>query len=413
LIASPSPAGTPRWAAFQHAGFARYVLARAGANAATQVQSVAVGWQVYDITRDPLDLGLVGLAQFAPVIALVLFAGAAADRFDRRWLMAAALAGQAACALVLLAFALADISVVWPIFLLLVGFGTTRAFLNPVQHAIIPNLVPVEHLENAVAINSILVRVGGVAGPLAGGILYAVAPSVPYATVAIVTIVSFALTLTLPPTRQLRASGGQTMETLLAGFRYIFREKVVLGAISLDLFAVLLGGATALLPVYARDVLAVGPSGLGLLRAAPAVGGIAMALVLSFYPVRDRAGLVLFATVAIYGLATLAFGASTILWLSLLALVMMGASDIVSVYIRTTLVQLWTPDSLRGRVSAVNSVFLNASNEIGAFRAGGTAALIGAVPAVVLGGIGTLAVTALWMKWFPALGAVRHLDGRT
>jgi MFS family permease len=410
-IAAPHSA-MPRWVALQHPGFARFVFARFGANVATQMQSVAVGWQVYDITRDPFDLGLVGLAQFAPVIALVLVSGAAADRFERRRVMATALAGEAVCALILLIFAATELTVVWPIFLLLVGFGATRAFLNPAQQAIIPNLVPVEHLGNAVAINSALLRLGAIAGPLAGGVLYGISPSAPYASAMVVFTLSFALTLTLPATQQLRTAGGQTLDTLLAGFRYIFREKIVLGAISLDLFAVLLGGVVALLPAYARDVLHVGPAGLGMLRAAIAAGGISAAVLIAFRPVGDRAGFILFATVALYGLAILAFGVSDILGLSLAALLVMGASDLVSVYIRTTLVQLWTPDSLRGRVSAVNAVSTNASNELGAFRAGAFAALFGLVPAVVIGGIGTLVITALWMRWFPSLRTVRRLDGR-
>jgi MFS family permease len=378
-------------------------LSRAGSGLAIQIQSIAVGWQVYDITHDPFDLGLVGLAQFLPSIALVLVTGAVADRYDRRLVMAVSLAGQALCALALLAFALLAIDVVWPIMLVLVGFGAARAFLHPAQQSIVANLVPAEHLSNAVAVNSAVVRVATLAGPLAGGLLYELSAGAAYV----------ALVVMIPATSQKRNASAPSWEALVAGFRYIWREKIVLGAISLDLFAVLLGGATALLPVYARDILQTGPWGLGLLRAAPGLGGIAMAIYLGFYPIRDHAGRIMFATVAVFGLATTAFGLSSVLWISLLALVVMGASDLVSVYIRATLVQLWTPDPLRGRVSAVNTVFLNASNEIGAFRAGGSAALIGVVPAVVLGGIGTIVTAALWFRWFPELRATRHLDGRT
>jgi MFS family permease len=378
-----------------------------------QIQSVAVGWQVYDITGDPFDLGLVGLAQFAPVILLVLVTGAAADRFDRRFVMALALAGQALSALALFVFAYIDILVIWPILLTLVGFGAARAFINPIQHAIVPNLVPPEHLGNAFAFVSAIARAATVAGPLAGGLLYGISGETAYATTLLVALASIALVAAIPATSQrivVRSAGWREM---VAGFSYIWKEKIVLGAISLDLFAVLLGGATALLPVYAADILEVGPWGLGLLRAAPGVGGILMAFYVAFHPVRDHAGLVLLASVALFGASTVVFGLSSVLWLSLVALVVMGASDVVSVYIRATLVQLWTPDQLRGRVSAVNTVFLNASNEVGAFRAGGSAALIGAIPAVVVGGIGAVAVAALWYKLFPELRRTRHLDGRT
>jgi MFS family permease len=377
-----------------------------------QIQSVAVGWQVYDITHDPFDLGLVGLAQFMPVIALVLVTGAVADRFDRRAIMAVALGGHAACALALLVFAIMEIGVIWPILLVLVFFGVTRAFINPAQQSIVPNLVPPEDLGNAFAFISAMARTATVAGPLAGGLLYDVSAGTAYGTALVVSLISVGLVAAIPPTAQKIIARSAGWHELIAGFRYIWREKIVLGAISLDLFAVLLGGATALLPVYARDILHVGPGGLGLLRAAPGVGGIVVAFYLAFHPVRDHAGLVLFATVAVFGAATIAFGMSSVLWVSLAALMLMGASDVISVYIRSTLVQLWTPDHLRGRVSAVNAVFLNASNEVGAFRAGGSAALVGAIPAVVLGGIGTLLTTLLWYKWFPELRAARHLDGR-
>jgi MFS family permease len=400
-----------RWALFRRPGFAPFVAARLGSTLAIQIQGVAVGWQVYDITGDPFDLGLVGLAQFLPSILLVLLTGTVADRFERRIVMAVSLVGQAVCALLLVTFALLDIDVVWPILLVLVGFGTARAFLHPAQQSLVPNLVPAEELSRAIAATTALVRIGMLAGPLAGGLLYEVSAATPYIAAAAVVLGSLACTLVIPATAQ-RIAAAPDWRALSAGFRYIWKERIVLGAISLDLFAVLLGGAVALLPVYARDILEVGPWGLGLLRGAPGLGGIAMAIYLSVYPIRDHAGLIMFATVALFGLSIVAFGLSTALWLSLAALVVMGASDLVSVYIRATLVQLWTPDQLRGRVSAVNTVFLNASNEIGAFRAGGTAALIGAAPAVVLGGLGAVLVTALWFRWFPELRAVRHLDGR-
>ncbi len=412
LDKSLTPPPSPRWTLFSHPGFAPFICTRLGATVATQIQSVAVGWQIYDITRDPLDLGLAGLAQFAPSILLVLLTGTVADRFERRTIMAFALVGHAACALLLMLFAEMRIAMVWPTFLVLVGFGTARAFLQPAQQAIVPNIVPPELLSNAVAVSSALQRTGVIAGPLAGGLLYEVSATAAFGAALVVSLVSVGCTIAIPNTRQLRVTTAASWQTLMAGFRYIWKEQIVLGAISLDLFAVLLGGAIALLPVYARDILSVGPFGLGLMRAAPGIGGIGMAIWLSLFPIRDRAGVTMFATVAVFGVATIIFGFSTVLWLSVIALIVMGASDLISVYIHATLVQLWTPDALRGRVSAVNTVFLNASNEIGAFRAGGFAALMGVVPAVVVGGIGTILVTVLWLKWFPALRNVRHLDGR-
>lgn len=387
-------------------------MARLGSTLAIQMQGVAVGWQVYDITGDPFDLGLVGLAQFLPSILLVLVTGAVADRFERRIVMAAALVGLGLCGILLAAFAMTGIGIIWPILLVLTASGAARAFLHPAQQSIVPNLVPTEHLSSAIAATTALVRIGMITGPLAGGLLYELSAAVPYAVASVVTLASLACTLVIPATSQKRIAAAPGWQALSAGFRYIWKEKRVLGAISLDLFAVVLGGAVALMPVYARDILGVGPWGLGLLRAAPGLGGIAMAIYLSFYPIRDHAGLVMLATVALFGFSIVVFGLSTVLWISLPALALMGAADLVSVYIRATLVQLWTPDQLRGRVSAVNTVFLNASNEIGAFRAGGMAALVGVVPAVVLGGLGAMLVTALWYRWFPDLRKTRHLDGR-
>ena len=387
-------------------------MARLGSTLAIQMQGVAVGWQVYDITGDPFDLGLVGLAQFLPSILLVLVTGAVADRFERRIVMAAALVGLGLCGILLAAFAMTGIGIIWPILLVLTASGAARAFLHPAQQSIVPNLVPTEHLSSAIAATTALVRIGMITGPLAGGLLYELSAAVPYAVASVVTLASLACTLVIPATSQKRIAAAPSWQALSAGFRYIWKEKRVLGAISLDLFAVVLGGAVALMPVYARDILGVGPWGLGLLRAAPGLGGIVMAIYLSFYPIRDHAGLVMLATVALFGFSIVVFGLSTALWVSLPALALMGAADLVSVYIRATLVQLWTPDQLRGRVSAVNTVFLNASNEIGAFRAGGMAALVGVVPAVVLGGLGAMLVTALWYRWFPDLRKTRHLDGR-
>jgi len=401
-----------RWAAFQNAAFMKYWLSRLAAGFAVQIQTVAVGWQVYDLTRDPLDLGFVGLSQFLPALLLVLVTGAVADRFRRRTIMAVCLALEALCAAALLAFSAADMNAVWLVFLILAGFGTARAFYGPAQQSLMPNIVPPEILGNAIALSSTGWQIATIVGPVTGGLLYGISPEVAYGTTLVLLLVSGVLILLVPRPAQRTKAEPATWETIVAGFRYIWHEKIVLGAISLDLFAVLLGGATALLPVYARDILEVGPWGLGLLRAGPAIGAIAVALYLTTHTIRDHAGLYMFAFVALFGLATVVFGFSTIVWVSVLALIVMGGADMVSVYVRETLIQLWTPDQVRGRVNAVNMVFIGASNELGEFRAGVSAALIGTVPAVVLGGVGTVAVAALWFRWFPELRRARHLDGR-
>jgi MFS family permease len=409
---SEASAEPSRWLAFQHPGFVRYWTARLAASFAVQILSVSVGWQVYDLTRDPLDLGLVGLAQFLPSLLLVLATGAVADRYSRRIIMGLALLGEALCACALLAFTWRGIGQVWPIFAVLGGLGTARAFFGPATQALVPNLVPPEHLSNAIAWNSSSWQIAAIVGPVAGGLLYGVAAEVAYGTALALLVLAIALATAIPQTQQRTAAEPATWETLVAGFRYIWREKIVLGAISLDLFAVLLGGATALLPVYARDILDLGPWGLGLLRSGPGVGALLAAAYLTTAPIRDHAGLAMFVTVAAFGLFTVVFGVSTVTWVSVAALMLMGATDMVSVYVRETLIQLWTPDAVRGRVNAVNMVFVGASNEVGEFRAGVMAALVGTVAAVTFGGLGTMAVAGLWARWFPELRRARHLDGR-
>ena len=411
-VVSP-PAPPSRWVSFHSPGFAHYWAAQLATGFAVQIQTVAVGWQIYDLTRDPLDLGFVGLTQFLPALALVLVTGAASDRFPRRTIMSLCLAAEAACAGGFILFTAAGLADARILLAILVGLGVARAFYNPARQAIVPNLVPTEHLGNAITLNTTAVQIATISGPVAGGLLYGVAPELAYGTALVLLAAASLLVLRVPrPPRRVTIEFA-TRDTLLAGFRYIAREKIVLGAISLDLFAVLLGGATALLPVYARDILETGPWGLGLLRAGPAIGAIAVGFYLMTHPIRDHAGRIMFAAVMVFGLFTVAFGASDMLPLSILALVVMGGCDMVSVYVRNTLIQLWTPDAVRGRVNAVNQVFIGASNEFGAFRAGSTAALIGAVPAVLIGGVGTMAVAALWFRWFPELRRIRRLDGRT
>lgn len=410
MTAAAEAAPSSRWAAFQNAPFMRYWLSRLAAGFAVQIQTVAVGWQVYDLTRDPLDLGLVGLSQFLPALALVLVTGAVADRYPRRTIMAACLAVEALLALALLVFTAADLRAVWLIFLLLAAFGTARAFYGPAQQSLLPNLVPPDLLSNAIALSSTGWQIATICGPVAGGLLYGIAPEAAYGVATALLLGAGLLILTVPRPGRKTVREPATWETIVAGFRYIWHEKIVLGAISLDLFAVLLGGATALMPVYARDILETGPWGLGLLRAGPAIGALAVALYLTTHSIRDNAGLWMFVFVAVFGAATVVFGFSTLVWVSVVALIVMGAADMVSVYIRETLIQLWTPDQVRGRVNAVNMVFIGASNELGEFRAGVSAALIGVVPAVVFGGAGTILVAALWMRWFPELLRARRLD---
>jgi MFS family permease len=395
---------------FRHRGFAYYWTARLIATFAVQFISVAVGWQVYDLTRDPFDLGLVGLVQFLPSLLLVLVTGAAADRYNRRRIMAICIAAEILCALALLVLTIGGDHRVWPIFLVLAGFGIARAFLGPAVQSLLPNLVPPAELSTAIAWNSSSWQIATISGPVIGGLLYGLAPEVPYALAAVLMAVSIGLVTLIPKPTQKTVPEPASWESLGAGFRYIWGEKVVLGAISLDLFAVLLGGATALMPAFARDILEVGPWGLGLLRAGPGIGALVVAIWLARRPIEDQAGLIMFACVAGFGAATCIFGASTLPWLSIVALIMMGAFDMVSVYIRETLIQLWTPDALRGRVNAVNMVFVGASNELGEFRSGISASLIGVVPAVVVGGVGTMAVAGLWSTWFPQLRRIRHLN---
>lgn len=393
-------------------GFAAFILVRLTTALAVQVQTVAVGWQVYDISRDPFDLGLVGLTQFLPALALILVTGAVADRFPRGMVMGAALAVQAASATALLLVALAGPTQVWPIFLVMAIFGTARAFYNPAQLAVIPNIVSRPELASAVGLNSMALKVAMISGPVLGGLLYILSSAAAYAAALALFLAAALLSLRIPRIAVRQQSVEAMERSLVAGFRYLRVNRIVLGAISLDMFAVFMGGVTALLPVFARDILFVGPLGLGLLRACPAIGAIPIAFYLSIRPLRDRAGWMMFAAVAVFGLATIVFGLSTAPWLSALALLVVGAADVLSANVRQTIIQLMTPDHMRGRVSAISMVFVGVSNEVGEFRSGTMATFAGAVPAVVLGGAGTIAVAALWAKWFPQLLGVRHLGDR-
>jgi len=400
--------------AFTHPNFVSYTLARFFIVVALEMQSVAVGWQVYAITRRPLDLGYVGLAQFAPGFVLFLFAGHAADLLDRRKLLTSCYAGYGLCSALLLAISWRAPQSVHLIYVVLVLVGVCRSFSFPVSRAILPQLVPEEHFSNAIAWNSSTFQIATIAGPAVGGIAYAAfrGPDAVYAIAVAVSILSTILTLRihpLPTTPEKELAGGIikrdpiSLRTVLAGFHFIWNKKLILGSISLDMFAVLLGGAVALLPVYAREILHTGPWGLGLLRSAPGVGAALMAIAVAHRPIRRRAGLTMLLAVAAFGVMTIVFGLSHSLILSLLALFLTGAADMVSVIIRATLIQVATPDEMRGRVNAVDMLFIGVSNELGEFESGLTAQWLGTVPAVVLGGVGTLLVIVTWAWLFPEL----------
>jgi len=376
------------------------------------MQSVAVGWQVYSITHRPLDLGYVGLAQFVPAVVLSLATGAVADRFDRRRIVVLCQCAYAATAAMLFLYARAGATRVEPIYAALVFFGVARAFAGPAAQSLLPMLVPAEDLTNAITWSTSIWEIASIAGPAVGGLVYGAAgsPTAVYAVSAGMALGAAALTATLRPRAIQLERREVTPETLFAGLRYVWREKLILGAISLDLFAVLFGGAVALLPAIAHDVLHTGPRGLGLLRSAPALGALAVSLWLAHHPLRRRVGRTMFACVGVFGVATIVFGLSHSFVLSLVALVAIGASDMVSVVVRLVLVQTNTPEAMRGRVSAVNLVFVGASNELGEFESGLTAAWLGLVPAVILGGVGTLAVVAVCALLFPALRQVDRLD---
>jgi MFS family permease len=400
------------WSSLRHRGFAFFIAMRIISQFGTQIVAVAVGWQVYDLTRNPADLGLVGLFQFAPALLLVLVTGAVIDRFNRRVISAICLAGEGFCAAAILVLTAWGTITVPMIFFLLVLFGTFRAFVNPATQSLVPNLVPEKDLSSAIALSSSSWQVATVVGPALGGLLYGVAAEVAYGVAFGCFLIGALCAALIPKPPQKTTVERPTWQSLSAGVRYIWGEKVVFGAISLDLFAVLLGGAIALLPAYARDILDVGPWGLGFLRSATGVGSLAMGLYLTSVPIRNHAGLTMFIAAAFFGIFTVIFGISTIVWLSIVMLLLMGAADMISVYIRETLIQLRTPDWVRGRVNSVNMVFIGASNELGAFRAGMVAAVIGIVPAVVIGGVGTIAVAGLWARWFPELRRIRHLRTR-
>lgn len=391
------------FAVLRHRNLSLYLSSRVLGTLAVQMQSVAVGWQVYQITHSLFALGLIGLAQFAPFLILILWAGHIADTHNRRNIIVGCLAAQLLCSALLLVFTWSGSSVVWPVFAVLVIFGSARAFMMPASQAVLKNLVPSESFGQAVALSSSSFHVAVIVGPVLGGFLYVFGPATVYlvaAALLVASTITMALTRSAP---QIRNTAPVSWTTLLEGLRFVWSRPIVLGAISLDLFAVLFGGATALLPAYAHDILHTGPVGLGWLRTAPGAGAVVCSMALAFFPIRRRVGAWMFGGVAVFGVATLTLGWTANFSIALVALCFLGAGDMVSVYIRNLLVQNETPDGIRGRVSAVNAVFIGASNELGEFESGITAGWLGLVRAIFLGGAATLAVTGLWMVFFPVL----------
>ncbi len=409
----PAPDHHSGLAAFRHLDFSLYEIERFLIVAGLEMQSVAVGWQVYEITRRPLDLGLVGLAQFLPNIILFLLAGHTADRINRKKILLVCNLGFALCSVLFILIARSDPHNVKPIYAVLVVIGIVRAFNSPAGRALLPVLVPVEVFPNAVAWNSTIFQGATILGPAIGGLLYALlkGPTGVYVTSMVTCLLATATLTRIHLQSTPRPQEDVSVKTVLAGLHYIWTHKLILGTISLDLFAVLLGGAVALLPVYAREILRTGPWGLGLLRAAPGTGAAVMAILLAYRPLRRRVGKIMLVCVAGFGTFTIVFGLSHSIALSLLSLVLVGATDMVSVVIRGTLVQIATPDALRGRVNAVEMIFIGTSNEFGEFESGLTAQWLGPVAAVVLGGVGTLAIVGLWAWLFPELRRAEKLTG--
>lgn len=401
--------------AFSHPGFVLFQVARFLIVSAVEMQAVAVGWQVYDITKRPLDLGYVGLAQFLPGILLFPISGHASDRFERSKVLSVCYGGYAVCFALLLALARQGSPSIRSIYVVLVLIGVVRSFNSTASRSILPQLVPQEHFPNAVAWNASIFQAATILGPSFGGIVYAAfhGPSAVYLIAMITGVGATISSFRIKPEVKARPREPMSLKTVFAGLHYIWSKKLILGAISLDLFAVLLGGAVALLPVYAREILHTGPWGLGLLRTAPGVGAAVMAVLLAHRPLRGKSGPTLLWAVAGFGVFTIIFGISHNLVLSLVALFLLGASDMISVIIRATLTQLATPDEMRGRVTAVDMIFIGTSNEFGQFESGITAQWFGTVPAVILGGIGTLVVIALWAWWFPELRHAGELHAIT
>lgn len=389
--------------ALEIASFRYFVLNRIATTMSTQMLMVIVGWQMYDITHSAFDLGLVGLAQFVPALALCLLVGQVADRYDRRYVLIGCQIAQGGVALLLAAGTWYGWLGRELLLIASLALGATRAFQLPTQQALLPTLVPLTMFPQALAINSAASQFATILGPAVGGFIYVAGAAVVYDVCAVMCVFTIAMLYLIRYDHARPAREPVTLQSLFAGINFIWQREQVLGAISLDLLAVLFGGATALLPIFARDVLHVGSWGLGLLRSAPAIGALLVSLYLARHPIERRVGKIMLYCVALYGLATLVFALSRSFGLSLFALALTGAFDMVSVVVRQSLVQLDTPNEMRGRVSAVNSIFIGASNQLGEFESGLTAGWFGAVPSVLIGGAGTILIVALWTRLFPAL----------
>lgn len=407
----------PAAAVLRHRNFRLLWMARVAAVLAMQMQAVSIAWIVYDRARQTMDvgqsaflIGMVGLVKFIPILLLSLFGGQAADRFDRKMIMMVSFTAEAVCAGALVLIALDPHAPLWSIFVVAAVFGIARSFFSPAMSSLQPALVPRAELPNAIAWGSLAWQGASIVGPALGGYLYAGAAFLPFASAGVLLMGAVVLIAMINPPERSVVVTGRSFRLILDGLIYVKNNRIVLGAISLDLFAVLLGGAVALLPVYARDVLFIGPDGLGHLRAAPAIGAVAVAAWLASRPMRRNTGAWMFGGVAAFGLATIVFGLSENYWLSMAALAVLGAGDMLSVYVRSSLIQLSTPDEMRGRVSAASSVFVSASNELGEFRAGTMSAFVGAVPSVVVGGIAALGIAGLWAYWFPELRKADRLE---
>jgi MFS family permease len=397
-------------ALFKQSSFVFFLLSRSLSRFSSQIAGVAIGWQVYDLTASAFMLGMVGLVQFLPTALLVFVAGHAADRYERKRVVQLCQLAEALTALFLAWGAYAGWLTVTQIFIATAVLGTAGAFESPATAALLPLITPQGALQRATALSSGATQVATITGPALGGLAYAVSPGLPYGIMVLFWLLGALFTGAIHVIQPAAPKDSTTPGDLFAGVRFIRGNPAILGTISLDLFAVLFGGVTALLPIYARDILEAGPSGLGVLRAAPAVGALVMTLLLAHLPIHRRVGMRMFQAVIVFGAATVVFAVSHWMWLSLLALALLGAADTVSVVIRFSLVQLATPDEMRGRVGAVNFLFINASNQLGQFESGVTAALFGAMPAAVLGGVATIAVALLWMKLFTTLRDVERLE---
>ena len=390
--------------------FLLFLLSRSLSRFSSLIGIVAFGWQVYDLTDSAFALGMIGLVGFIPAALLVFVAGNAADRYERKRILQVCQFAEAATSLMLAWGAYAGWLTVTDIFIAVLVLGTTAAFENPATAALLPQVVPQGAVQRATALSSGSAQLATITGPALGGIAYAISPALPYAMMVAFWLIAAICAGALKLVQAAAPKGTATPGDLFAGIRFIRDNPAILGTLSLDLFAVLFGGVVALLPIYARDILQTGPWGLGVLRAAPAVGALLTTAILARQPIERRVGMRMFQAVIIFGLATIAFSVSHWMWLSLLSLAVLGAADTVSVVIRFSLVQLATPDNMRGRVGAVNFLFINASNQLGQFESGVTAALLGTVPAAVFGGVATVAVALLWMKLFPTLRHVEKLE---